>query len=126
MHSTIELPFSDEKIRCSGTLSSAPSGPPGDSALTDIALARDPSLAAAWANRGILAYETGDLDGAVHDLTRAPGFGGGTLANVPILNTGEAIALRAAGRAQEALADLTRALELDPRDDDVRHALTAS
>ena len=87
----------------------------------DIALARDPSLAAAWANRGILAYETGDLDGAVHDLTRALELG----EQVPLLFN-RAIALRAAGRAQEALADLTRALELDPRDDDVRHALTAS
>jgi hypothetical protein len=32
MHSTIEFPFSSEKIRCAATLSSSPSGPPGGKA----------------------------------------------------------------------------------------------
>ena len=32
MHSTIEFPFSDEKIRCAGTVSSSPSGPSGGKA----------------------------------------------------------------------------------------------
>jgi len=91
----------------------------------DGALRHDPSLAAAWANRGMLAFETGDLDGAVRDLSRAVEL---TRANA---NPGEeapllfnrAVALRAAGREEEAIADLTRALELAPDDEDVRRAL---
>jgi tetratricopeptide (TPR) repeat protein len=86
----------------------------------DTALEADPSLAAAWANRGILAFETGDAGGAVHDLTRALELG----EDAPLLFN-RAVALRAAGREREAVADLTRALELAPDDDEVRHALYA-
>lgn len=91
----------------------------------DGALRHDPSLATAWANRGILAFETGDLDGAVRDLSRAVEL---TRANAspreeaPLLFN-RAVALRAAGREEEAIADLTRALELAPDDEDVRRAL---
>jgi tetratricopeptide (TPR) repeat protein len=91
---------------------------PARSAFDD-ALALDPALAAAWANRGILAFETGDVEGAVRDLTRAL-----ELDEQPPVLFNRAMALRAAGREQEARADLTRALELDPRDDDIRHALS--
>lgn len=92
----------------------------------DGALRRDPSLASAWANRGILAFETGDVDGAVRDLSRAVEL---TRAREPgeeaPLLFNRAVALRAAGREQEAVADLTRALELAPDDEDVRRALAA-
>ncbi len=91
---------------------------PARSAFDD-ALAADPALAAAWANRGILAFETGDVEGAVRDLTRAL-----ELDEQPPVLFNRAMALRAAGREQEARADLTRALQLDPRDDDIRHALS--
>ena len=86
----------------------------------DQALERSPSLAAAWASRGMLAFETGDPEGAVADFTRAlePGAD-------PALLFNRAMALRAAGREEEAVADLTRALELAPDDDDIRRELTA-
>nr|WP_221474532.1 tetratricopeptide repeat protein [Planomonospora venezuelensis] len=86
----------------------------------DRALERSPSLTAAWAGRGALAYEAGDPAGAVADFTRAlePGAD-------PALLFNRALALRAAGRAQEAAADLARALELDPGDEDVRRELAA-
>lgn len=90
----------------------------------DSALSRDPNLASAWANRGILAFESGDVDGAVRDLTRALEL---TAASEPggqaPLLFNRAVALRAAGREREAVADLTRALELAPDDEDVRRAL---
>ncbi|WP_231647215.1 tetratricopeptide repeat protein [Planomonospora sphaerica] len=84
----------------------------------DRALERSPGLSAAWANRGVLAFETGDPEGAVADFTRAlePGAD-------PALLFNRALALRAAGREREAAADLTKALELAPDDEDVRREL---
>jgi len=70
------------------------------------------------ANRGVLAFETGDVEGAVRDLTRAISFG-----EDASLLFNRAVALRAAGREEEAVADLTRAHELAPEDDDIWHAL---
>ncbi|MEU8037043.1 tetratricopeptide repeat protein [Streptosporangium sp. NPDC049078] len=84
----------------------------------DRALELAPSLAAAWANRGLLAFETGDPEGAVADFTRALDAG-----DDPALLFNRAMALRAAGRDQEARADLTRALELAPDDEDIRREL---
>ncbi|MFJ2029657.1 tetratricopeptide repeat protein [Streptosporangium sp. NPDC087985] len=87
----------------------------------DQALEGAPSLTAAWASRGMLAFETGDPEGAVADFTRAlePGAD-------PALLFNRAMALRAAGRDREATADLTRALELAPDDDDIRRELTGN
>lgn len=84
----------------------------------DRALELAPSLTAAWANRGLLAFETGDPEGAVADFTRALDAG-----DDPALLFNRAMALRAAGRDQEAAADLTRALELAPDDEDIRREL---
>lgn len=84
----------------------------------DRALELAPSLAAAWANRGLLAFETGDPAGAVADFTRALDSG-----DDPALLFNRAMALRAAGREGEAAADLTRALELSPDDEDIRREL---
>ncbi|MGJ6962024.1 tetratricopeptide repeat protein [Streptosporangium sp. G11] len=84
----------------------------------DRALELAPSLAAAWANRGLLAFETGDPEGAVADFTRALDSG-----DDPALLFNRAMALRAAGREGEAVADLTRALELAPDDEDIRREL---
>ena len=78
-----------------------------------------PSLAAAWANRGMLAFETGDLDGAVSDFTHAVEPGRGPRS--PLFQP-----RRGAPRhrtREEAVADLTRALELAPDDEDIRRAL---
>lgn len=71
----------------------------------DQAIGTAPALAAAWANRGVLRYATGDLEGAVSDLTQAI-----TLEPQPDLYANRAIALRALGRASEALADERAAL----------------
>ncbi|WP_245647090.1 tetratricopeptide repeat protein [Microtetraspora niveoalba] len=75
----------------------------------DTALARDPALAGAWANRAILRHRTGDLEGAVADLTRAIELG-----EDAALYANRAVALRDLGRVDEAAADLARARELDP------------
>ncbi|GAA3104138.1 tetratricopeptide repeat protein [Streptosporangium carneum] len=84
----------------------------------DRALEIAPELATAWANRGALAFETGDAEGAVADFTRAlePGAD-------PVLLFNRAMALRALGREEEAVADLTRAFDLAPDDDEIRKAL---
>ncbi|WP_433242402.1 tetratricopeptide repeat protein [Streptosporangium sp. CA-135522] len=84
----------------------------------DTALERAPGLGAAWANRGILRYETGDAEGAVADLSRAI-----EIEESPELYFNRATALRALGRAEAAEGDLRRALDLDPADPDVRAAL---
>ncbi|MEO5877140.1 MAG: tetratricopeptide repeat protein [Streptosporangiaceae bacterium] len=84
----------------------------------DAALAQAPALAVAWANRGVAAYETGDLPGAISDLSEAIALG-----EQPELLFNRAIALRDSGRESEARADLLRALELRPDDSDIRLAL---
>ncbi len=84
----------------------------------DAALARDPCLAAAWASRATLAYESGDPAAAVADLTRALEAG-----QDPLLLFNRATAYRAAGRLAEARADLARARLLAPRDPDILRLL---
>lgn len=84
----------------------------------DSALRRDPRLAAVWAGRGALAFEEGDHETSIADLTRA----------IELEESAEALfnrslALRMAGRAERARADLRRARELAPDDEDVRRAL---
>jgi tetratricopeptide (TPR) repeat protein len=77
------------------------------------AIAADPSLQAAWAGRAALAFEQGDLDGALSDLDQALQLG-----ESGPLRFNRAAAFMAAGRWDEALADLNRAAELDPEDED--------
>ena len=59
------------------------------------------------------------VEDAIADLDRAVG-----LSEEPGLLFNRAMALRAAGREREAVADLTRALELAPEDLDTRLALS--
>jgi tetratricopeptide (TPR) repeat protein len=84
----------------------------------DAALREDGTIAAVWAARGAVAFDTGDADRAVADLSRALALGedAGLLFN-------RAMALRALGRGAEARADLERAAALDPGDGDIRQAL---
>lgn len=88
----------------------------------DAAVAADPLLASAWANRAALRYETGDAAGAVEDLTRAielacPGAVDAAL----YFNRGTA--LMDLGRPEEARLDFRRAYALAPHDPDIRLAL---
>ncbi|WP_433497642.1 tetratricopeptide repeat protein [Sphaerimonospora sp. CA-214678] len=92
----------------------------------DAALDRDPGLTAAWVTRGVLAFESGDPEGAVADLTHAVELGEEATQPCATLLTAlfnRGIALRALGRREEARDDLLRALELAPDDVDVRRAL---
>ncbi|WP_235558107.1 tetratricopeptide repeat protein [Sphaerimonospora mesophila] len=92
----------------------------------DAALDRDPRLTAAWVTRGALAFESGDPEGAVADLTHAVELGEDATPPCAMLLTAlfnRGIALRALGRREEARDDLLRALELAPDDVDVRRAL---
>ncbi|MFI6393824.1 tetratricopeptide repeat protein [Nonomuraea sp. NPDC050540] len=73
----------------------------------ELALAAAPELAAAWANRGVLRYETGDLEGAVADLTRAL-----ELEPQADVHANRAVALRELGRTTEAAWDEKRAADL--------------
>lgn len=85
------------------------------------ALDLDPDLAAAWASRAALAYETGDHGAALSDLTTAL-----KLEETAELLFNRAVAYRAAGRPKEARRDLLRAAELDPDDPDVSRALAGA
>jgi tetratricopeptide (TPR) repeat protein len=84
----------------------------------DVALAGAPGLVPAWANRASLRYETGDLTGAVADLTRAL-----ELEEKAELYFNRSIALRDLGRPAEALDDLRRAHAMDSDDPDIVKAL---
>jgi tetratricopeptide (TPR) repeat protein len=81
----------------------------------DAALAAVPDFAQALAGRAAALFGTGDLDGAVADLTAALAH-----AEDAALLYNRAAALQAAGRWREAVADLERAATLDPADPDVR------
>ena len=65
----------------------------------------DPGLAAAWANRAVLAYSLGRTAAAVDDLDHAI-----DLAAEPGLRMNRAIALQDLGEHQRALADLDAVL----------------
>lgn len=84
----------------------------------DSALRRDPRLAAVWAGRGALAFEEGDHETSIADLTRAI-----ELEESAEVLFNRSLALRMAGRSERARADLRRARELAPDDEDVRRAL---
>ncbi|MFB4270717.1 tetratricopeptide repeat protein [Nonomuraea sp. GTA35] len=68
------------------------------------ALERAPELVSAWGSRGALRFASGDLEGAVGDLTHAI-----ALHPQPDLYANRAVALRALGRHAEAEADDHRA-----------------
>ncbi|MFF4624268.1 MFS transporter [Nonomuraea jabiensis] len=80
----------------------------------------DPEAATTWAGRAVLAYEMGDLDGAVADLTRAI-----QLEESPVFLFNRAVALRDLGEQESARSDLERAARLDPGDEDIRALLSA-
>ncbi|MFC4911971.1 tetratricopeptide repeat protein [Actinomadura gamaensis] len=84
----------------------------------DQALGSDPTLAAAWASRGVLFYEIGDAEAAARDLTRAL-----ELADDPAVLFNRAVVLLALGRPDQARADLVRARDLAPGDPDIEKAL---
>lgn len=77
----------------------------------DRVLSLDPTSEAAWAGRATIAFERGDLTGAIADLGEAL-----AQADSAPLRYNRAAALIADGRWDEALADLNRAIELDPTD----------
>ncbi|SDK16035.1 tetratricopeptide repeat protein [Nonomuraea jiangxiensis] len=86
----------------------------------DAALELNPDLAVAWAARGELAFERGDDEGAVADLTRAIKLG-----ETAELLFNRAVVHREAGRAEQARDDLVRAAELAPGDYEISEALAA-
>lgn len=75
------------------------------------ALDQDASLVAAWSNRAILAFEQGDNEAALSDLTRALELG----EDATILyNRG--MAYKEKQQWEDAIADFTRALALSEQD----------
>ncbi|MEU7892572.1 tetratricopeptide repeat protein [Nonomuraea sp. NPDC049152] len=85
----------------------------------DAALKADPGLVEAWASRGALSFELGLYGEAAADLDRAV-----ELKESPELLFNRAMAMRADGRIEHAVADLRRAAELAPGDEDIRAALS--
>ncbi|MFI7443560.1 tetratricopeptide repeat protein [Nonomuraea indica] len=109
----------DPHLRCVlGQVEAAAGRRAEATAAFDVALELDPDLVAAWASRGALAFDAGDLDAALGDLTRAL-----KLDESAELLFNRALVHRAAGRAHEARQDLLRAVELAPDDPDVARAL---
>ncbi|MEV0593946.1 tetratricopeptide repeat protein [Nonomuraea cavernae] len=87
----------------------------------DSALEREPRLAAAWAGRGALAFGAGEYENAVADLSRAI-----ELEESAAVRFNRALALRMCGQPALARADLLRAQELAPDDEEIRRALAES
>lgn len=85
------------------------------------ALAEDPALVAAWANRAVLAYLTERPDRAVDDLTEAI-----RLADDAALRANRAIALQALGEHRRAVEDLDAALLAGADDPDLLYRRGAS
>lgn len=82
-------------------------------AALDAAVDADPQCAQAWATRAVLAFETGDLAGAVHDFTRSLEI---TKDAVVFLNRGSVH--QELNRWPAAIADFDRAVALDPEEPD--------
>jgi tetratricopeptide (TPR) repeat protein len=80
----------------------------------DAALDADPSLVAAWAGRAEAQLSAGDSDGAIESLNAAL-----DVADDAALLFNRATVLGSAGRWADAVADLTRARELDPEDPEI-------
>ncbi|GAA2830005.1 tetratricopeptide repeat protein [Nonomuraea rubra] len=85
----------------------------------DQALELDPELVPAWAGRAELAFERGDHEAALADLTRAL-----KLEESAELLFNRSLVYRAAGLEAQEREDLLRAAELAPEDEDVRRALS--
>ncbi|RZQ65672.1 tetratricopeptide repeat protein [Amycolatopsis suaedae] len=75
------------------------------------ALRRDETLAAAWANLGVLAFERGDVDESLRHLDRAL-----SIEDDPEVRGNRGFARQHAGLFTEAIEDYTVALEGDPED----------
>jgi tetratricopeptide (TPR) repeat protein len=80
----------------------------------DQALAADPALVAAWAGRAEALLAAGDVAGAIESLDAAL-----DVADDAALLFNRAAVLGSAGRWADAIADLTRARELDPDDPEI-------
>lgn len=72
----------------------------------DTALRLDPSLIAALAARAALAFDTGDTQAAIEELTRAL-----EISDDPALRANRSLAYERAGRWREAAEDCTAAIE---------------
>ncbi|MGW5684097.1 tetratricopeptide repeat protein [Nonomuraea sp. NPDC003754] len=102
-----------------GQIEAAEGRPAEARAAFDAALKADPGLVEAWASRGALEFDLGRYGEAAADLDRAV-----ALKENPELLFNRAMAMRAAGRTEQATADLRRAAELAPDDQDIRAALS--
>jgi tetratricopeptide (TPR) repeat protein len=93
---------------------------PAAIAACDAAIAADPALQEAWACRGEAFFAAGDSEEAIISLDRALQLG-----ESAALLFNRATALQSAGRLATALADLERAHELEPTDEDITGQLAA-
>lgn len=98
-----------------GQLDAADGDPAAAAEAFDLAIAADPGIQAAWAGRATLAFDRGELTAALSDLDRALELGD----SAP-LRFNRATVLIAAERWDDALAELNRAIELDPEDEETR------
>lgn len=75
------------------------------------AIEHDPTLAAAWSNRAIVAFDHGDTDAAIADLTEAL-----VLGDDAAIRYNRAVAHQHSRHWQSAVDDFTHAMILDPVD----------
>jgi len=76
------------------------------------AIEQDPSLVAAWSNRAVLAFEQGQVEAAIEDLTQALALGENAA-----VRSNRGIAYQALQQWEQAIEDFTIALQLDREDE---------
>ncbi len=109
----------DPRLHCLHGLVALEQGDPGTArAALDRALALDPTRTDALANRAVLRFDRGDVDGALADLTAAL-----ELTDDPAVRENRAVAYEAAGRLPEAIADCELALAHPDADQESVRAL---
>ncbi|MGJ6969519.1 tetratricopeptide repeat protein [Streptosporangium sp. G11] len=109
----LALAADDSRLLClKGRLLAEDSDAAGARAALTAAVEADPGCAEAWAMRGALAYEAGNLLSALDDLGQALELG-----DDPAIRFNRAVALREAGRHAEAIEDYDRVLAATPDPD---------
>jgi tetratricopeptide (TPR) repeat protein len=76
------------------------------------AIEQDPQMVAAWTNRAVLAFEQGQVEAAIEDLTQAI-----TLGENAAVRYNRGIAYQAHQQWEQAVEDFTTALQLDREDE---------
>jgi len=104
-------PGSSQLLCTLGLLEQAEGRPEAARRTLTRAIERDPSQTAAWTNRAVVAFEAGDVDAAIADLTEALALG-----DDAAIRYNRAVAYQQSQQWRQAVDDFDQALLLDGSD----------